>query len=868
MGKRLWRHLLVCALACGLPLAMSTVSAAAAAQSAAGAAPARLAHIGGSPRAVTGRGAARAARPVTHGVTPVATTYLPLEAPAPANAGTNPSELGYDVACAATGSCVAVGQYNTTSGVTEAVTLTLGGGAWRAAQAPLPSDANTSNPGAFLDGVTCPTTAFCVAGGGYTDMSGNFPALVETWNGTAWTPTRAVLPANAGPANALLAGASCLSPTSCYVAGWYVDSSGHTQGLVETLGGTTWTPTEIASPSGAATNPVEYFLGMSCPAVGTCYAAGNYNDSSGNGHPLVAALGGSNWNVSPLPLPGSGNTFSQLNSISCASASFCSAAGYYGHSGLSTGLIETLSGGTWSATTPPLPSDAASNPAFGLIGIWCTGAGSCISVGGYSDTTGNSHDVFETLAGGSWNVALAPLPANANSNQQPLTVGGLTESLDGFSCVNPTYCIAVGTYKDTNNNFQGLIEGLLPPANAGAYTPVNPFRVFDSRSSGCVQCTLSGALGAGSSRDIPITGNPSGNGTVPAGATAAVINLTGIAGSQGTFLSLSPTGAPGLGSTSNLNLTAGAIQANLVTVAIGSGGKVTVYNSAGSINVAMDVEGYFMPLTTPLGFGSAGTFHPIAPQRVCDTRSACSGGVVALGAGASRPITVTSASGGIPNDGTATAAVFNLTAVIGSAGTYLTASPPQSDGTCSTPSTSNLNINSGAILPNRVIVPIGTSGAALGKVCIYNSQGSINFIIDVNGWFGNGMEPSAGALFYAVSPQRICDTRSGTATACSGRSISAGSTLTVSGVGTAAGDPTAPVAIVVNTTGILGSAGTFVSLFPDGARPSPLTSDLNLPAGAIVANLVIVGIGNGGNIDVYNDQGTIDTALDAQGWFQ
>ena len=412
----------------------------------------------------------------------------------------------------------------------------------------------------------------------------------------------------------------------------------------------------------------------------------------------------------------------------------------------------------------------------------------------------------------------------------------------------------------------------VPPA--GAYTAVPPFRVFDSRPGSCVQCTLQGSFGPGVSRDIPISGNPSGNGTVPANATAVVVNLTGVGPTQGTFLAVAPTGAPGLGTTSNLNINPGVNQANLVTVPLGTGGHVTVLNSLGTINVVMDVEGYFLPTTAPPAASTAGTFHPVPPKRVCDTRggqgTACNGGTNnPLSAGEARAITVTGGAGGIPVDGTAAAAVFNLTAVSGTAGTFLTASPPQSDGSCPTPSTSNLNVNPGVNLPNRVIVPIGTSGAALGKVCIYNSLGSMNFIIDVNGWFGTGSEASLGALFYPAPPVRVCDTRASQPNnQCRGHgAISMSGTLPLNGA-SAFDAPPSPVGLVANTTGISGTADTFLSLFPDGPQPSPLTSDLNPSALENIANLVVVQLSSAGNVDVFNDQGSINVALDAQGWFQ
>ena len=395
------------------------------------------------------------------------------------------------------------------------------------------------------------------------------------------------------------------------------------------------------------------------------------------------------------------------------------------------------------------------------------------------------------------------------------------------------------------------------------YTPVTPFRVWDTRASSQVQCPGGCTLGPSATHTVQITGM--GSPAIPANASAVVVNLTGIQPSANTYMSVAPTGAAGLGSSSNLNLVPGAIQANLVTVALSSSGQVSVYNLAGTIDSAMDVMGYFLPATAPPPAHTIGTFHPISPMRACDSRttSPC-GPAAALGAGQSRAVNVTSASGGIPSDGTPAAAAFNLTGVQGTANTYLTAFPPNADGTCGTPSTSNLNLNAGAILPNRVIVPIGTSGAAKGLVCIFNLAGTVNFIIDTNGWFGTGGETTPGALFYPVTPQRICDTRSGSGTQCTGQTLSSNSTLVVTGNVPAA--PPSAVAIVVNATGIQGSGDTFLSLYPDGPQPNPMTSDLNLRAGQIVPNLSIVAL-SGGKLDVYNLQGQIDVALDAEGWF-
>ena len=76
--------------------------------------------------------------------------------------------------------------------------------------------------------------------------------------------------------------------------------------------------------------------------------------------------------------------------------------------------------------------------------------------------------------------------------------------------------------------------------------------------------------------------------------------------------------------------------------------------------------------------------------------------------------------------------------------------PPNTSDQCPTgyPAFSNLNVKAGYNLPNRVIVPLGPQQ----DVCVYNNQGAINFILDVNGWFGNGSEASGRLLLRHQPP--------------------------------------------------------------------------------------------------------------------
>ena len=82
---------------------------------------------------------------------------------------------------------------------------------------------------------------------------------------------------------------------------------------------------------------------------------------------------------------------------------------------------------------------------------------------------------------------------------------------------------------------------------------------------------------------------------------------------------------------------------------------------------------------------------------------------------------------------TCVAVIANLTAVAPTATTFLTLYPANLP---SRPQASDLNVNAGVVLPNLVVVQLDTTGDGNdGEVYLYNSAGSVNAIIDIEGWF-------------------------------------------------------------------------------------------------------------------------------------
>jgi hypothetical protein len=465
------------------------------------------------------------------------------------------------------------------------------------------------------------------------------------------------------------------------------------------------------------------------------------------------------------------------------------------------------------------------------------------------------------------------LDTTATFNAAPIAITGRTAT--SFTFVTPpSATLAGGTAQVQATDVLGAsaetAASLYTYIGLSNYTPVMPFRIVDTRNTG-------GPIGQGLVRTLQVTGV--GTSPIPASASAVVLNVTEVSGSASSLLTIYPynTLRP---TASNLNFPAHTVIANLVTVTLGaSGGQgfINIYNGLGSVNVLVDAEGYF---TTTPATTFQGLFHPISPVRVCDTRTSCQGHV-AVGSGQSIVVSVAS-TGGVPADGTAEAAVVNLTGVAGNASTYLSLFPTNSSGNCIPTGTSTMNLLPGAVRANRVMVELGpaSAGGLDDALCVYNAVGTINVLVDVNGWYGSstaGASPT-GYQYQALGPMRICDTRI-VSTSCVAGAIGAGGLqrlITVSGhAGVPAfGSATTVVAIIANLTAIAPTTATYLTLFPANQTSPGGVSDVNLGAGVVLPNLGVVEVdtipadSHDGEVYLYNGAGSVNAIIDLEGWFQ
>lgn len=217
----------------------------------------------------------------------------------------------------------------------------------------------------------------------------------------------------------------------------------------------------------------------------------------------------------------------------------------------------------------------------------------------------------------------------------------------------------------------------------------------------------------------------------PPETAAVVLNLTGASPTANTYLTVFPAaaGATVVPTVSNLNLTRGVTRANLVTVPIGAGGAITLYNRVGSVRAVVDVAGYYT--NTPGGLA----YYPIPPIRLLDTRVGLNTQLQftdPLGADSTLQLpvagTTTTSTGIVTVPLAAQAVVANITAVGPTAYTYLTVYAPSAGG--DRPLASNLNIPANAVVSNLAMAAIGS-----GSIEVYNRVGKTAVLADLAGYY-------------------------------------------------------------------------------------------------------------------------------------
>jgi hypothetical protein len=443
-----------------------------------------------------------------------------------------------------------------------------------------------------------------------------------------------------------------------------------------------------------------------------------------------------------------------------------------------------------------------------------------------------------TLADGTYSIGVAPNKSYTleffDSSGPYLggfySNGGITSDYGSASHISLTSTDVTG-------------KDVVLPLEGATYVPLTPARILDTRNG----TGLSGPSGSHSARTFQVTGQ----GGVPAHATAVTGNLTVTGQTSKGFLFLGPN-ATNDPTSSTLNFPVGDDRANGVTVALGAGGTLSVTfvapNPGPTAHVLFDVTGYFVPNA------SGATYLALTPTRLLDTRN----GTGLSGPSSSHAARTFQVTGPVvPGD--AIAVTGNVTVTGQTSSGYLFLGPNATNN----PTSSTLNFPVGDDRANGVTVALGAGGSLSVTFVASAGAASAHVIFDVTGYF----TPSpSGARYVPLTPARILDTRNGTGLTGPSGSHSA-RTFGASGTG---GVLPGAVAVTGNLTVTGQTSNGYLFLGPI-ATNNPTSSTLNFPVGDDRANGVTVALGAGGTLSVTfvapNPGPTAHVIFDVTGYF-
>ncbi|MCW2984053.1 MAG: hypothetical protein JWR63_1623 [Conexibacter sp.] len=328
-------------------------------------------------------------------------------------APSNTSQMA-GVACTTASSCVAVGFQ---SGVASLGLSTKWNGSTF-------TTLTTASSTSELNGVGCSSATACVAVGANL-ASGSVPHA-ESYNGTSWSNMTTVTPGSSTFAE--LDAVACPSSTSCYAVGFY-NTATATVPLIETWNGTSWSQQTATLPSGTTNAKL---ADVSCTSTSACTAVGYYDATSQPRRTFANRWNGTSW-ANQTVANQSGHTGSELQGVSCTTATACNAVGYYtDSSSVQHSLAQVWNGTLWTLKTVPDPA-SGSGPDLYDISCWTTPSAGCAAVGGYTAPAPalNVEPLAASWNGTAWSLATVPKASGMSDT-----------SLAGVSC--PTTCMAVG----------------------------------------------------------------------------------------------------------------------------------------------------------------------------------------------------------------------------------------------------------------------------------------------------------------------------------------------------------------------------------------------------------------------------------------
>ena len=200
--------------------------------------------------------------------------------------------------------------------------------------------------------------------------------------------------------------------------------------MIERWNGKGWRRQTAATPPGANESDLQ---AISCPSATTCTAVGWFFTSQAGQLTLAERWQSGRWLVESTPEL-SGLSDLELSAVSCPTIAVCEAVGIAGTddpSNPTAPIAERWNGSSWDTQSVPTPNNGTDTV---FVGVSCHSANLCTAVGDYVQATSGARLSFaERWNGSSWKL-----------QKIPTARGSQFSSVEQVSCPSTNRCVAVG----------------------------------------------------------------------------------------------------------------------------------------------------------------------------------------------------------------------------------------------------------------------------------------------------------------------------------------------------------------------------------------------------------------------------------------
>jgi len=297
----------------------------------------------------------------------------------------------------------AVGQESTYPQPNQTLTEHWNGSQWSIVPTPVVGLGSQFNAAAQI-----PNTNHLWAVGTQYSSSNGPQTLIERWNGTKWNviPTP-ILNEDPEVTSNIFYAVTALSRTDAWAVGVYYASGSLPQvALIEHWNGKAWSLVPGATPAGTS---FSWLYGIVALSANNIWAVGTYSAQVGGGErALIEHWNGTAWSFISAPNPGSIANF--LYSVTrIPGTNHLWAVGNYLNGGAYQTLVEYWNGTTWSLVSSPSPG---MNDNF-FSGVAAVSATDVWAVGAYTSGNGDLN-LTEHWNGTNWSVVASPNPSNTD----------------------------------------------------------------------------------------------------------------------------------------------------------------------------------------------------------------------------------------------------------------------------------------------------------------------------------------------------------------------------------------------------------------------------------------------------------------------